>query len=121
MKTAPQRIKKTPGGITFEVQVFLVPEGEQVVAYCPALELSTYGDSREDAKSAFSEVLASFVKDTQAKGTLEKVLLELGWKLQQKPVVKYEPPAPSLDFLNAIGKSQKNFQTITQPMTLSFA
>ncbi|RZK20309.1 MAG: hypothetical protein EOO56_12865 [Hymenobacter sp.] len=121
MKAAPQRIKKTPGGITLEVQVFLVPEGKQIVAYCPALELSTYGDSQEDAKGAFSEVLASFIQDTQAKGTLEKVLLELGWKLQQKPVVNYEPPAPSMDFLNAIGKSQQNFQTITQPMTLSFA
>ena len=121
MKTVPQRIKKTPAGITFEVQVFLVPEGEQVVAYCPALELSTYGDSREDAKGAFAEVLESFVKDTQTKGTLENILLELGWKLQRKPVVNYEPPSPSADFLNAIGKNHRSFLTVTQPMTLSFA
>lgn len=107
--------------MAFEVQVFLVPEGEQVVAYCPALELSTYGDSPADAESAFAEVLESFVKDTQAKGTLETILLELGWKLQRKPVVNYEPPSPSLAFLNSIGKSRANFQTVTQPMTLSFA
>ncbi len=107
--------------MTFQVQVFLIPEGDQVVAYAPALELSTYGDSKEDAKQAFAEVLDIFVKDTQAKGTLEKVLLDLGWKLQQKPVVNYEPPSPPASFLNRMGKEKRQFQAVTQPMTLAFA
>ncbi len=32
------------------MQVFLIQEGSQVVAYAPALELSTYGNSKEDAR-----------------------------------------------------------------------
>jgi predicted RNase H-like HicB family nuclease len=69
-------------------------EGEYYVAYCPALELSAYAKSKAGAKKAFTEVLTIFIKDTEEKGTLEKVLLGLGWKLQQKPKFKYEPPTP---------------------------
>ena len=107
--------------MTFQVQVFLIPEGDAYVAYAPALELSTYGDSAEDARQAFGEALDTFVQDTQAKGTLEKVLLGLGWKLQQRPVINYEPPAPPLEFLNDIGRGRRAFQTVNQPMRLAFA
>ena len=105
--------------IRFEVQVFLIAEGEQTVAYCPALELSTYGDSPADAAAAFEEVLHLFVEDTQAKGTLERVLLDLGWRLQRRPQVRYEPPAAPLDFLNTVGAGRGTFQTLRQPVVLA--
>ena len=107
--------------MTFHVQVFLVSEDDVFVAYCPALELSSYGDSIEDARHAFGEAMQIFVHDTQAKGTLEKELLKLGWKLQQRPIVNYEPPSPPIDFLNTMGQGKQIFQTVSQPMHLEFA
>ena len=75
--TPTQPPKPESRTLTLQVEVFLIPEGEQVVAYCPALELSTYGDSVADVKTAFQDVLQIFVDDTTARGTLEKELLRL--------------------------------------------
>jgi len=80
-----------------KVEIFFVKEGDYVVAYCPSLDLSSYGSSAAKAKKSFGEVLDIFMTETLRKGTLEKVLLGLGWKLQQKPSFKYEPPRLSAD------------------------
>lgn len=48
-----------PVELSLEVQ--LIKEGDYIVAYCPSLELSSYGDSEEDAKTAFEEVLKIFI------------------------------------------------------------
>lgn len=80
-----------------KVQIYFVQEGDYVVAYCPSLDLSSYGTTTTKAKKSFSEVLDIFMTETLRKGTLEKVLLELGWKLQQKPSFKYEPPSLTSD------------------------
>ena len=116
-----QRIKHEEKKLTAQVQVFLIPEGEQYVAYCPALELSTYGSSPADAKAAFAEAMEIFVEDTQAKGTLEKVLLGLGWTLQQRPVARYEPPRPSVDFLNTLGSGKRGkIRTVNQQLAVAY-
>ncbi len=78
--------------MTVEVDIFFAKEGGYWVVYCPALNLSSYGDSREDAHQAFDEAVRIFVNDTTAKGTLEKVLIGLGWKLQYMPKPVYDPP-----------------------------
>ncbi len=74
------------------VPFLILQEGDYFVAYCPSLELSSYGHTITDAKQSFAEALKIFVKETEKKGTLEKVLLGLGWTLQQKPSFKYQPP-----------------------------
>jgi hypothetical protein len=66
------------------------------VAYCPALELSSYGDDQNDAKEAFGEAMKIFLSETDRKGTLERYLLKLGWQLQQKPKPMYNQPSISL-------------------------
>lgn len=78
--------------IKLSVAVFLTKEGESYVAYCPALELSSYGDTIDDAKEGFEDALNIFVEETHKKGTLEKMLLHLGWTLRQKPIPIYDPP-----------------------------
>ena len=78
--------------ITMQLQVALFKEDGQFVAYCPALELSSYGDTPKEAKQAFDEALDIFVEETTEKGTLEKVLLQLGWSLKRKPKPDYQPP-----------------------------
>lgn len=75
-----------------KVDVYLVTDGDYVVSYCPSLELSSYGHTATEARRAFSEALEIFLEETTRKGTLERVLLGLGWKLQQRPKFKYIPP-----------------------------
>lgn len=64
--------------INLKVQVLFKKEGDFYVAYCPALELSGYGYSKSDAKKSFSENLEIFIEEVNEKGTLDKVLLDLG-------------------------------------------
>jgi predicted RNase H-like HicB family nuclease len=77
------------------VQVLITQEDDCFVAYCPALELSSYADTETEAKKSFEEALSIFLTETERKGTLEKVLLGLGWTLRQKPSFQYQPPVLS--------------------------
>lgn len=104
-----QGIKKSRKLIMVNVSVILLQEDDQYVAYCPALEVSSYGDTIKEAKAAFDEALEIFLEETTAKGTLEKELLRLGWILQQKPKVLYQPPSISLkESQRLLKKNPKN-------------
>ncbi len=63
-----------------EVQLELDDDSSQYVAYCPALELSSYGDTEAEACAAFEDALAIFSRDTRERGTLGQLLLALGWR-----------------------------------------
>jgi predicted RNase H-like HicB family nuclease len=88
--------QKSNGDLHLNVEVALYIEDDIWVAYCPALNLSSYGDDQEDAIEAFKEAMTIFIKEVTRKGTLEKVLLQLGWTLQQKPQAIYDTPRQSL-------------------------
>lgn len=85
-------IKKTMDSITVGINVVIVQEENQFIAYCPALELSSYGDDIKQAKKRFEKEIEIFFEETSHRGTLEKYLLKLGWTLTQKPKPKYYPP-----------------------------
>lgn len=89
-------LQKSRNSVNVNIEVVLFEEDGMWVAYCPALELSSYGDDENDAKQAFEEAMAIFLSETDRKGTLERYLLKLGWQLQQKPKPVYNPPAISL-------------------------
>ena len=80
--------------ITVDVllEVQLIKDGDYVVSYCPALELSSFGADEDDAKEGFEEALSIFLEELHNKGTLEKVLLNLGWGLRKFPVIMFQPP-----------------------------
>jgi len=52
-----QTIKKSARSIEVKVDVVLVKEGDYYVALCPSLNVSSYGQSQEEAKAAFDEAL----------------------------------------------------------------
>jgi hypothetical protein len=83
---AKNTLQKVRNSINLNVQV----------AYCPALEVSSYGDDENDAKESFEEAMQIFLSETDRKGTLEKYLLKMGWQLQQKPKPIYNQPPFSL-------------------------
>jgi predicted RNase H-like HicB family nuclease len=86
-------LTKHDKSITVNVEVVLFKEDTAWITYCPALELSSYGKTKADAKKAFEEVMEIFLAETLEKKTLEKSLLDLGWTLQQS---SYRPPQPRL-------------------------
>ncbi len=94
------RISAGHKDLSVELEVLIVKDGGQFVAYCPALELSGYGDTVKEAKYSFQASIDIFLKDTQEKGTLQKILIELGWTLNRD---YYTPPHVTLtDFINNI-------------------
>jgi hypothetical protein len=79
--------------VNVSVEVELSKQGDYIVSYCPALELSSFGLTEDEAKEGFEGALHTFLQDTSEKGTLERVLLNLGWSLKKVPTVRYRPPA----------------------------
>lgn len=74
----------------FSLPVVMFREGKNYIAYTPSLDLSTSGKSYEQAKKRFEEVVEIFFEEVQERGTLEKVLTELGWEKVKR---EWTPPA----------------------------
>ena len=77
--------------VTFQavLPVTFLREGDQFVAYTPALDLSTSGGSFEQVKRRFNEVVQIFFEECFNMGTLEGILSDLGWKKQKN---EWNPP-----------------------------
>ena len=73
-----------------KLSVSFIRQGKQVVAYSPALDLSTVGKSEKEAKRRFGNAVDIFFEELVEMGSLEKVLHGLGW--QKKPARPWEPP-----------------------------
>lgn len=93
MKRKKNFIEQTTKILTVGLHVDIIEEDGYFVAYCPALELSSYGKDEETAQKRFVEEVKIFFNETHRKGTLEKYLLKMGWTLRKKPIPEYTPPA----------------------------
>lgn len=77
-------------GVKLTVNFFR--EGRKFVAHSPALDISTCGDSFEEAKRNFAEMADIFIDETIEMGTLDNVLKSLGWKKAYRPKPHWKPP-----------------------------
>lgn len=75
--------------LEFNLPVSFIREGKRVVAYTPALDLSTSGKNYTEARKRFSEIVNIFFEELIKNDTLEEVLKDLGWKRVQ---AKWSPP-----------------------------
>lgn len=66
-------------------------DGEAIIIYSPALDISGYGSTEQEAKQSFGEAIEEFFKYTLNKGTFEEELKRLGWKCVKRNE-KYNPP-----------------------------
>jgi len=73
--------------IQFSLPVSIIREDKSFIAYTPALDISTAGDTLEEAKERFEELVEIFFEEIIEKGTIEQVLTDLGWKKQAKTFV----------------------------------
>lgn len=66
--------------IEAKIPVLFFQEGKRVVAYSPALDLSTCGDTEKQASKRFAEAVMIFITEVHKMGTLDDVLEECGWR-----------------------------------------
>ncbi|PIR45577.1 MAG: hypothetical protein COV09_00705 [Candidatus Vogelbacteria bacterium CG10_big_fil_rev_8_21_14_0_10_50_13] len=71
---------KSRSQLDVSLTVTFIREGNQFIAYSPALDLSTAGATLEEAKKRFTEALDIFIKETTKNRTLTDVLTDLGWQ-----------------------------------------
>ena len=74
------------------IPVVFLKEGELFVAYSPALDLSTCGDSFDEARENFEEALELFFAECLKRGTLERALASYGWQRSRTKPPQWEPP-----------------------------
>jgi hypothetical protein len=60
------------------------------IVYSPALDLSGYAMTAEEARQSFTETLAYFLEHALDNKTLNQDLIRLGWKITQQTLV---PPS----------------------------
>lgn len=70
--------------------------------YSPALDITGYGDNKEEAFTSFEITVEEFLRHTHEKGTLEAELKRLGWKKRRSADQPFS--APSLTSLTRNNK-----------------
>ncbi len=63
--------------LNIKVEVF--KEDDLYVALCPSLNVSSFGETVEDAKKSLVEAVEAFIEECSEMGTLEEVLEESGF------------------------------------------
>lgn len=104
--------RKPDGHLKVRLEFFCFEQDNQWVAYCPALRLSTYGDTMEEAAEMFPEALEILLEDLLESGKLEKVLVGLGWSLTSK---KYAPPPTRKREIHSFGDHTARTQNVVIP------
>lgn len=79
--------------LEFDLGVVCHKEGGTIVAYIPALDLSTHGTDIDDAIKAATEASEIFIEELIRMGTAEEVLTELGWSKSDNPDFPCIPPS----------------------------
>lgn len=70
------------------VRIEIFKEGDVYVALSSQLNVSSFGETIDEAKKSFKEAVEAFVEECQTMGTLEEVLEESGfskWHLATLP------------------------------------
>ncbi len=73
------------------IPVLYFIEGKSFIAYSPAVDLSSCGRTRDEAKKNFQEAYNIFIEECISMGTLTEVLESCGWVKRNKK--SWLPPA----------------------------
>ena len=71
-------------------------EGDLYVALCPDLDVSSFGDTIDEARQSLQEALAAFIEECDAMGSLMEVLEEAGFARQNGSWLPRQPVAAQL-------------------------
>jgi len=78
--------------IKCDLALIIFKDENNIIAYCPALDLSGYGSSEEEAKKSFEITLSEYFRYTVNKRTLAEDLKKNGWTIRKNLKKKPEPP-----------------------------
>ena len=70
--------------ISIRVSVYTFREGDNVIAYCPSLDLSGYGRTQKEAKESFGVVMKDYLDYCTSEGTLHEDLISHGWQMEPR-------------------------------------
>lgn len=73
-------------------------EEDQFVAFTPALDLSSCGESQDTAVRNFSEAVDLFFETAVERNTLQDLLESLGWRLENKNWIPSSQPIDGRKF-----------------------
>jgi len=77
-------LKTSKAGVKAYLELYSFVDDGVYIVYCPALDLSGYGYSIEEAKKSFSEVFKQHITYCINKNTLYEDLLKHGWNVRGK-------------------------------------
>lgn len=63
--------------VSIKIEIF--KEGDAYIALSPELNVSSFGETIEEAKSAIKEAIEAFIEECEKMGTLDDVLEEAGF------------------------------------------
>ena len=81
--------------VSVKLGMYLFREGKSFIVYCPAFDLSAYGDTEEQAKQSFTDTFQITLKYMLNKNTVKEDLINHGWQI--KSVKQKKIKAPSLE------------------------
>ncbi len=76
--------KKIFQHIKGNIPVQFFKEGEMFIAYSSAIDLSTCGETFDEANDNFLEAFKAYMAECILRGTLDKALESYGWKKTKK-------------------------------------
>lgn len=82
-----------PASVKLKLPLIIFSEEGTHVTYCPALDLSGYGNNEQEARDSFSLVLSEYLSYTIRKKTLASDLSKHGWKVNKKLRKGATPPS----------------------------
>ena len=98
--------------IETELALISFQEDDVYFVYCPALDLTGYGDSEEEAKNSFAQTLKIYLDYTISNQTLLRDLEKHGWNVEGKKKLK----SPDFAFLF---KHNEQFKSIVNQRSFS--
>ena len=72
-------------------------------AHCPELEVTAFGDSRDEARTALRRQVGDYLEDCEEMEILEDTLIEAGFYDNGEVWMssRVEPPQPSIRFIGS--------------------
>ncbi|MCX6303300.1 MAG: hypothetical protein NTW82_14075 [Bacteroidia bacterium] len=77
--------------------LIIFEDDNNIIAFCPALDISGYGSTEAAADESFKETLSEYFRYTVNKKTLAEDLRKLGWTIRKN--LKKEPIPPTMENL----------------------
>ncbi len=76
------------------VRVEIFKEGDQYIALSPELNVSSFGDTPQEAKASLGEAISLFLEECERMKTLNEVLEEAGFIHVAEPTSGWVAPQP---------------------------